>query len=85
MAFLRTISRSLDHSQDQLLGEFERNGFETHAELRDFSVDRDLLVTAEAVDANGKVLTRTKPVVARAEVQVSLPEEFGRIFDSEEL
>ncbi|KAL6362774.1 hypothetical protein LRP88_04079 [Fusarium phalaenopsidis] len=81
----RFYAPSLDHSQDQLLGEFERKGFETYAELRDFSVDGEILVTAEAVDANGKVLTRTKPVVARAEVQVPLPEEFDRIFDPEEL
>ncbi|KAJ3460333.1 hypothetical protein MRS44_011200 [Fusarium solani] len=85
VASWRFYARSLDHSQDQLLGEFERKGFETHAELRDFSVHGDILVTAEAVDANGKGLTRTKPVVARAEVQVSLPEEFDRIFDPEEL
>ncbi|EEU43769.1 uncharacterized protein NECHADRAFT_95070 [Fusarium vanettenii 77-13-4] len=64
----RFYARSLEQSQDQLLGEFERKGFETHAELREFSVGGDLLVTAEAVDVNGKVLTRTNPVVAQAEL-----------------
>ncbi|WAO92039.1 Hypothetical protein NCS54_00952900 [Fusarium falciforme] len=81
----RFYARSFEQSQDQLLGEFERKGFETHAELRDFSVSGDLLVTAEAIDANGKVLTRTKPVVAQAKVKASAPEQFDRIFDPEDL
>ncbi|KAL2679065.1 hypothetical protein Neosp_009821 [[Neocosmospora] mangrovei] len=81
----RFYVRPLEQSQDQLLGEVERKGFETHAELRDVSVNGYLLVTAEAVDVNGKVLTRTKPVVAQAEVRASPPEQVDYIFDPEEL
>ncbi|KAM0430164.1 hypothetical protein ACHAPT_006172 [Fusarium lateritium] len=82
----RFYARSLEQSQDQLLGAFERKGFETHAELHDYSVDGDLLVTAEAVDVNGKVLARTKPVAARVEtVKASLQGQLKQLFDPQEL
>ncbi|RSL63383.1 hypothetical protein CEP53_004457 [Fusarium sp. AF-6] len=84
-ALWRFYTRSTEQSQDQFVGEFERKGFETYAEILDSSVDGDVLVTAEAVDASGKVLTRTKPVVARAKVKEYAAEQFGQIFDPEEL
>ncbi|KAJ4328810.1 hypothetical protein N0V84_000820 [Fusarium piperis] len=81
----RFYARSYEQSQDQLLGEVERKGFETHAEIKDLSIDEDLLVTAEAVDANGKVLTRSKPVVAQVEVKASPQEWVDQMFDPQEL
>ncbi|KAL3291242.1 Secreted protein [Colletotrichum asianum] len=49
-------------SKEDLLGEVEREGFETHAKFRRVAVADDVAIIAEAVGKDGRALRKTRPV-----------------------
>ncbi|ORY03048.1 ASST-domain-containing protein [Clohesyomyces aquaticus] len=58
--------------KQKLLGEKERKGFETVLEAKstDFEVNQEIEIFAEALDGNGRVISRTEVAALRRDVRV---------------
>ncbi|KAI8277221.1 hypothetical protein K4K60_007122 [Colletotrichum sp. SAR11_57] len=58
----RFYARFAAKSKEDLLGEVEREGFETHTKFRGVAVADDIAIIAEAVGKDGRALRKTRPV-----------------------
>lgn len=81
----RFFGRRPTQSQDQLIAEVRRDGFETHAHFAELSAEQDIVFTAESVDSRNNVLRRTRTVSVSADLSHNPLSDSWSLFRSLEL
>ncbi|KAJ4264355.1 hypothetical protein NW762_005552 [Fusarium torreyae] len=81
----RFYGRLPTQSQDRLIAEVKREGFETHAHFADLPTDQEIVFTAESVDSSNNVLRRTRAIAVSADLNHEPSSDSWSLFSPSEL